>query len=130
MQYDQFVGQVQHRARLANSGEAVAAVRATLETLGEHLFGGEADNLAAQLPQEIAHYLLEAVPSEGFTLDEFFRRVSLSEGVDLPVAVYHARVVVEVLEEAVSPGLMDKVRDQFPPEYNQLFRAGSKGKMS
>ncbi len=129
MQYDQFVGQVQHRARLANSGEAVAAIRATLETLGEHLFGGEADNVAAQLPHEIGIYMLQAVPTEGFTLDEFFRRVSSREGVDLPVAIYHARVVIEVLEEAVSPGLMDKVKDQFPPEYNQLFRSGSKGKM-
>jgi hypothetical protein len=37
MQYDQFVGQVQDRARLADSGAATAAIRATLETLGERI---------------------------------------------------------------------------------------------
>ncbi len=102
MKFDQFVGQVQHRARMSSSGEGVAAIRATLETLGEHLFGGEADNLAAQLPQEIGLYLLQAVPGDGFMLDEFFQRVSQREGVDLPEAVYHARVVIEVLADEIT----------------------------
>ncbi len=44
MQYDQFVGQVQSRAPLASNGEAIAAIRATLETLGERLAGGAAAN--------------------------------------------------------------------------------------
>ncbi len=130
MQYDQFVGQVQNRARLASSGEAVGAIRATLQTLGEHLFGGEAENVAAQLPPELGIYLLEGVPADGFSLKEFFQRVSAREGVDLPIATYHTRVVMEILEEAVSPGLMGKVRDQFPAEYDQLFRSGSRGKMA
>lgn len=130
MRFEQFVGQVQHRARLGTEGEAVRAVRATLETLGERLFGGEADNLAAQLPQEVGHYLREPAASESFDLDEFFRRVSEREGEDLPEAAYHARVVIEVLREAVSPGLIDKVLDQLPEEYDKLFGAGSRGKMS
>lgn len=57
MTYDEFVGQVQHRAQLSDTGAAVAAIRATLETLGEHLFGGKAENLAAQLPREIGIHL-------------------------------------------------------------------------
>lgn len=129
MRYDEFVGQVQHRARLGTEGEAVRAIHATLETLGERLYGGEAHNLAAQLPQEIGAYLEQPTINESFDLDEFFNRVSMREGVDLPVAVYHARVVMEVLGEAVSPGILDKVRDQLPDEYDKLFQAGSKGKM-
>lgn len=129
MRYDEFVGQVQHRARLGTEGEAVRAIHATLETLGERLYGGEAHNLAAQLPQEIGAYLEQPTINESFDLDEFFNRVSMREGVDLPVAVYHARVVMEVLGEAVSPGILDKVRDQLPGEYDKLFQAGSKGKM-
>lgn len=76
MQYDKFIGQVQHRARLASTGEAVKATRATLGVLGQRLFGGEADDLAAQLPQEIQPYLEQAKADESFGLGEFYRRVS------------------------------------------------------
>jgi uncharacterized protein (DUF2267 family) len=130
MQYHEFVGQVQHRARLGTEGEAVRAIHATLETLGERLFGGETHNLAAQLPQEIGDYLERPMEGERFDLDEFFQRVSVREGADLPDAVFHARAVIEVLREAVTPALMIKVMAQLPEEYNQLFEAGSKGKMS
>jgi uncharacterized protein (DUF2267 family) len=124
MQYDQFVGQVQHRARLASSGEAVRAIRATLETLGERLFGGEAENLASQLPMEIGRFLLERRQSERFDLNEFFRRVAIREGVDYPEAVFHARAVLDVLDEAVSPGLIQKVCAQLPDDYDRLFEIG------
>jgi uncharacterized protein (DUF2267 family) len=130
MQYHEFVGQVQHRARLGTQGEAVRAIHATLETLGERLFGGEAHNLAAQLPQEIGDYLERPIESESFDLDEFYDRVAMREGVDLPDALYHARAVIEVLREATSPDLMNKVMAQFPEEYTVLFDAGSRRKMS
>ncbi len=124
MDYHQLLGQVQHRARLGSLEEATRAVRATLQTLGERLFGGEAGNLAAQLPQEIGLYLKEAGPSERFDLDEFYQRVSVREGVDLPAAIFHARVVMGVLAEAVSPGMLANVRAQLPPEFQGLFKAG------
>ncbi|MHB0871006.1 MAG: DUF2267 domain-containing protein [Chloroflexota bacterium] len=130
MQYDRFVGLVQSRARLASEGEAVRAIHATLETLGERLFGGEADNLASQLPVEIGHYLKEPAVSESFDLDEFYRRVSMREGIDLPLAIYHAKSVIEVLKEAVSPGVLDKLLDQLPEEYDkQLFGVTTKGRI-
>ncbi len=125
MQYDQFVGQVQHRAQLAKSDQAVAAIRATLNTLGDRLYGGEAHNLASQLPFEIGRYLEEGILSEDFGMDEFFERASLREGVELPDAIHHARVVMDVLREAVSPELLSKVRDQLPREYDQLFTPAS-----
>ena len=130
MQYHEFVGQVQHRARLGTEGEAVRAVHATLETLGERLFGGEAHNLAAQLPQEIGDYLERPMDSESFDLDTFYDRVAMREGIDLPDAIYHSRIVIEVMREAVTPAIIDKVMDQLPEEYNQLFQASSKGRMS
>src|SRR4051812_26298599 len=57
MQYDRFVGHVQHRAQLASNGEAVHAIRATLPTLAERLTPEEAKDLASQLPQEIGVFL-------------------------------------------------------------------------
>ena len=131
MKHDGFIGQVQHRARLSSRGAAERATRATLETLAERLAGGEAKDLAAQLPPEIGEHLKGqwSALGERFSLDEFFRRVSLREGVDLSDAVFHARAVIEVLSEAVSQGEMDDVRAQLPTEFDRLFESGSTGHM-
>lgn len=130
MQYDEFLGAVQHRAEFGTRSEAVRATRATLEVLGQRLFGGEADHLAAQLPSELGYYLTQAEPSQAFDLDEFFERVSEREGVDLPDAVYHSRVVLSVLREAVTAGELEDVLAQLPEEYTRLFEAGSEGAMT
>lgn len=126
MNYDEFVGQVQNRARLATGGEAVRAIHATFTTLGTRLYGQEAQNLAAQLPPELGEYLTTG-DNESFSLDEFFERVAEEEGSDLPDAVHHARVVVSVLQDAVSIGEIADVRAQLPADYNPLFEAGAEG---
>ncbi len=130
MQFDEFVGQVHNRAELASTGEAMRAIRATLQTLSERVYFDEAADLAAQLPQEIGEYLTMVDEVESFSIDEFFDRVAEREAVDLPDATYHARVVIEVLDEAVTPGEMDDVRAQLPDEYKLLFEAGSTGSMT
>lgn len=81
--------------------------------------------LGVQLPHEIAEFLKgpTAGGGERFDSDEFFHRVCDKEGVDLPDAVYHARVVLEVLQEAVSPGEIDDVRAQLPPDYRGCLRS-------
>ncbi len=66
---------------------------------------------------------------ERYTLDEFYRRVSDREGVDLPKAIFHARAVIEVLQEAISPGEIKDIRVQLPAEYDSLFEAGSQGEV-
>jgi uncharacterized protein (DUF2267 family) len=131
MKHDEFIGQVQHRARLSSRGDAERATRATLETLAERLAGGETNDLASQLPREIGEHLRREWSGIGerFSLDEFFRRVRIKEGVDLPDAIFHARVVMEVVSEAVSKGEMDDVRAQLPAEYDRLFESGSIGHM-
>jgi uncharacterized protein (DUF2267 family) len=131
MKHDAFIGQVQHRAHLSSRGAAERATRVVLETLAERLAGGEAGNLAAQLPPEIGEHLrnYRLLSGERFSLDEFYQRVSQGESVDLPEAVFHARVVIEVLGEAVSPGEMTDVRAQLPAEFDRLFEAGSSGHM-
>ncbi len=121
MNYDHFVQQVQHHARLSSNGEAVSAIRATLETLGERLAGGEPKDLAAQLPREIDNYLPQEGSGERFSVDEFFQRVSQKEGADLPDAVHHARAVMAVMSEAVTGGQVQDIRAQLPDEYGRLF---------
>lgn len=121
MTFDEFLGQVQHRARLASTGEAHKATRAALTVLGQRLYGGESFDLAAQLPSEIKLFLVQSGPSEAFGLDEFCARVADIEGLDLPKAIFHARAVMSVLQEAVSPGEIRDMFDQLPSEYAPLF---------
>lgn len=131
MQFDDFLGQVQHRAHLPDTEAALRASRATLTTLSERLAGGEPADLAAQLPREFLDYVVAGGSGLGerFDSNEFFRRVSEREGTDLPVAVHHARVVLEVLGQAVSPGEIRKVRGQLPQDYQRLFESGSEGSL-
>ena len=131
MQHDEFIGYVQNRAHLSSRGDAELATRATLETLGERLAGGEPANAAAQLPKGIAEYLQheDAGAGERFSLDEFFQRVSQREKVNVPDALHHARVVIEVMREAISEGEMDDICSQLPPEFQPLFESGSQGQM-
>jgi uncharacterized protein (DUF2267 family) len=133
--HDEFIGQVQSRARLASRGDAERATRATLETLGERLSGGAAQNLAAQLPTEIGEHLRRVSTSEeatgdSFSLDEFFDRVAERENAEVPEAAFHARTVIEVAAEATTGGVVTKVREQLPDDFNRLFEAGSTGRMN
>ena len=133
VKYDEFIKEVQTRGHMKSRDEAEKATKATLETLAERLAGGEPHDLASQLPPELAGYLRYEgeETSDPFSLDEFFERVTQrDEGVDQPRAVYHARVVMEVLGDAVTQGEMDHVRSQLPEEYEPLFEAGSQGEMS
>ncbi len=126
MKHDEFIKQVQHRAHLSSREDAEVATRATLETLAERLVGGEAGDLASQLPGGLARYLRTGLAGAGvhYSVDEFFQRVGAREGVDLPTAIYHAQAVIAVLTEAVSPGEMTDVRAQLPAEFSRLFEPG------
>lgn len=131
MDHDSFIGQVQNRAELASRGAALSTSRATLQTLGERIQEGEATNLAAQLPDELGRFLEEhADATESFDFQEFISRVAerdenLGDGGidddDLSAAALHARAVVDVLDEAVTEGQIEDIRDQLPDDYDDLF---------
>ncbi|QBD78921.1 DUF2267 domain-containing protein [Ktedonosporobacter rubrisoli] len=129
MDHDAFIGQVQHRAHLSSRGDAERATRATLQTLGERLAGGEAKDLASQLPPQLAQYTLSGLPGLGerFPLDEFYLRVSDREGANLQDATHHAQAVIGVLQTAVSKGEIDDILAQLPAEYNRLFITAAPG---
>jgi len=130
MTHDEFVGQVQVCARLGSRGDAEHIIRATLETLGERLEAGFADNIAAQLPQEIGRYLRTDSSFERLSLDGLFHRVLMHEGggSELPDAVFHARCVMEVLQAAISQGLVEKLHQALPAQFEPLLE-GSRGRM-
>lgn len=133
MDYNQFVGQVQYHAHLSSGKDAETAIQATLETLGDGLSDGEADNLAAQLPPEIGEYLRrkgldEHHKGESIDLNQFYQRVAERERIPFLDAAFHARAVMDVLHQAVSPGDMDTVKARLPKGYAPLFQSWSSSK--
>jgi len=131
VKYDEFIAQVQRRADLKTKNEAVQAIRAVLETLGERLAGGEPKDLAAQLPTEFASYLQQPLAGAGvpFTLDDFFMRVAEREGSELAEATFHARVVLGLVAEVVTMGEIENIRAQLPAEFRQLFEVENEGEL-
>jgi len=131
MVYEEFVRRVQSRARLGSRGSALEAIRASLETLSLRLGHENSQGIARQLPREIAAYLLVVADDDRhvqqFPLDEFLQRICAKEDVQYSDAIVHARVVLEVLTEAVSPRVMDEVRNQLPEEFQPLFEAVNTG---
>ncbi len=122
MQYQEFVERVESRIQPDNTGTTAAAIAATLETLSERVSGGEASDLAAQLPTELKGQLTAgSEDAEEFPLEEFYRRVAEREDVSVPDATLHAQAVVRTLREATSGGEMDDIRSQLPGEYTSLF---------
>jgi uncharacterized protein (DUF2267 family) len=121
MNHDEFLARVRDLGELGTNEEAERAIRATFETLKERIAGDEPNNLADQLPPEIVAPLRGEGGQDNFSLAEFYRRVSEKEGVEETEAIRHARAVATVLEEAVSTGEMEHIRDQLKPEYTELF---------
>ncbi|SDK71396.1 DUF2267 domain-containing protein [Natronorubrum texcoconense] len=126
MQYDAFIGEVQHRAQLDSREAALSISRATLTTLSERIQPGEAENLGAQLPEELGRFLEDVDDVERFAFDDFVDRVAEREeiGDDDPAdAAFHAQVVVDVVAEGVTEGALDDIRAQLPDDdgYNELF---------
>ncbi|TDD87707.1 DUF2267 domain-containing protein [Actinomadura rubrisoli] len=133
MRHEEFIGQVQNRARLPGWGDAERASRATLETLGERIPEGLADNLAAQLPHEIGEHLRRtevyggAGSGERFDRHGFVERVAIRSGTDEPRAAFLARVVLEVVDDATRGSVTRKVGDSLPADIRALLPVGHTG---
>jgi uncharacterized protein (DUF2267 family) len=122
MEYAEFIHSVQERAGMTFPEEAASAVEAVLETLGERLERTERDNLATQLPKELARLLEKRGETQRYDLEEFYNRVGARAEVRHRRAVELAHCVASVLKEAVSPGELRDVLEQLPYEYGQVFR--------
>lgn len=116
MDFDEFTGTVTHRLGLPGTGEAVRSTRATLQTLGQRIPEGNAEDLAASLPMEIKWYLTGAVHEHGerFDWQEFVSRVSEIEGSDQADAAYHAQVIIDLVSTLVPASDFRQLRDQLP----------------
>ena len=121
MQTHEFVSAVQRSARIDTHEHAERAVKATLDVLGRRL-STEAEDLAAQLPADLAQWLRGDPAVERFDLEEFYRRVVDQEGRDCTPqqARQHARAVTAALREAIGAEYRHLL-DQLPGDYADLM---------
>ena len=120
MDYQTFTTTAAHRAGMPED-KAEQVERASLRVLGERISGGEARDLAAQLPGPLKDPL-EQVPEEAepFDVDEFVRRVAQRGHVGPDEARVGAAATLVTVREAVSPGEFDDILSQLPQEYREL----------
>lgn len=121
MNYPSFIDAMAQRAGVSPE-QAEILTRATLETLSERLSGGEALDLAAQLPKALHAPLRPRFEAaESFGVDEFVRRVSARAGVDEGQARNGTRTVLATLRQATTAGEFQDVMSQLPKEYHETL---------
>jgi len=119
MEHDEFIGRVQQQGNLSSMDDAEWACRATLEALGEQVSEGLLDNIAVQLPPEIADYLRRTEDRERTGREDFISRVAGRAGISDDQAAYVARAVLDALYAATEGGLMAKVTESLPAELRE-----------
>lgn len=119
--YDQYIRTVRSRAWFASDVDAVAAIRAVLEVMGQRITIGQADDLATALPLDFRPSLRQSPDAQSFGLDEFLSRVAEREGVDMRAAAEHARAVLSALADAVPKNELLDTLEQLPKEMRDLF---------
>jgi uncharacterized protein (DUF2267 family) len=119
-QYHDFIAIVEREVGTGRD-EAERAVRATLTTLAERISGGEAEDVARQLPPELRPLLHDGAAAEGFHLHEFLRRVAQREGVSLERAEEDARAVFAALGGALSAKEIADMAAELPKDFEPLL---------
>jgi uncharacterized protein (DUF2267 family) len=121
--YQTFIEKEAQKAGLPED-KAEELARATLQTLADRISGGEAEDLAAQLPEPLKPPLLkQREEAERFGVEEFLRRVSERAHVDPETARIGATAVLSTVREAVTPGEFEDVTSQLPTEFRELVGA-------
>jgi uncharacterized protein (DUF2267 family) len=121
MQYEQFIASASARTGRPQE-EAESLTHATLRVLAERLTGGEARDLASQLPKELQPDLIpptqEAQPLRS---EEFVHRVAEQAHVDEGEARRAVAAVLTTTREAVTPGEWEDVASQMGRELEVLM---------
>ncbi|MEJ2886635.1 DUF2267 domain-containing protein [Actinomycetospora aeridis] len=123
MQQQEFVSAVKESLDLPDNRSAERAVRATLTVLGQRLEGGEAKDLASQLPGGLAEALPDQGAGERFDVDTFYQRIAEQEGEGVTVAQarQHARAIAKGLETALTDGEWRNFTSQLPKDFQDFL---------
>jgi uncharacterized protein (DUF2267 family) len=125
MEYNAFLERVQQQGDFSSS-EAESAVRTIFTTFAQQLPPPTTDQLQADLPPELARYFAEnhGSPTEAFSLDTFFGRLSDESGLDMSTSSQYARAVMSALREELAPDQFQTLRSALPPEFISMFDTG------
>jgi uncharacterized protein (DUF2267 family) len=120
MDYETFTKNAAQRAGMPED-MAERVERATLRTLADRISGGEAQDLASQLPRDLQDALQPMrEEAEAFDVDEFVRRVAERAQVDEEEARTGAAAVLTTVREAVTRGEFEDIVSQLPQDYREL----------
>ena len=125
MRTDEFVKNVTQLGGPSDADRATEVTRTILENLGKRLKGGEAQNLADQLPQELAEPLTRHGTHEPLRApwDDEPRRGAGPHGAGTGTdeASAYVRAVFATLAQSVSEGEIADVRAQLSTGFAPLF---------
>lgn len=118
-----FVEFVTDRTGFDPAVDAEAMVRAVLETLGERLTRGEAEDLSHYLEGEAAEWLAdEASPDAAeFSAEEFVDRIANRTDVSEATARASIQVVGDALAAVVPPEEIERALEQLPAGFGSLL---------
>jgi uncharacterized protein (DUF2267 family) len=124
---DAFIEAVARQAEVPYD-QAEVLTHATLETLAERVTGGEARDLASELPKALRQDLRKARDTaESFDRGEFVRRVGVRAGTDAATAGSGASAVLTTLREGVSTGEFKDLVSQLPKDVRELIAPSAAG---
>lgn len=104
---------------------AQALTEATLRTLSQRISGGEAEDLAERMPDQLRGYLLKAEEyAEAFPYEEFIRRVATAAGVDLAAARAGVAAVLHAMRDVVGYREFMDTLAQLPKDLANLATSG------
>jgi uncharacterized protein (DUF2267 family) len=130
MQYEQLITQIQNETGLTTRDDADEALRATLEAIGAGIPEDLADELAAQLPDEIARALqppamVAAGATHTINKREFVHRVAEACHLDDDQAAKIIPAVFAAIDRASGGMITTEVRDMLPAELRSLTGTGN-----
>ena len=121
----EFFHSVAERSVLSRE-EAADLSRATLQTLADRLSGGEARDLAAELPEPLAQSLRSGdEAAKSFGLEEFVRRVSEHTGLTAPEASRGIRAVLMTVRDVADDEEYTEMMSQLPQEFRTLVASAT-----
>ncbi len=125
MQDNEFYQLVQEASHVETIDRAEVATDAVLETLGESLTAGEAEDVAVQLPDELAGTIEDADhDGAGYDRDAFVDRVANRlQNTDLEPddAERYADGVTDALTATLTEGELENLKAQLDSELDPLF---------
>ncbi|TDC93417.1 DUF2267 domain-containing protein [Saccharopolyspora aridisoli] len=123
MKYDEFIATVRRLGEYESNERAEHVTRCVLGVLGARITAQEAEDLAAQLPGDLAEALRsEEQPMPDLSPDGFAEAVAARlEGASAETARWDVSAVLTTVTESIDGGELNHVLSQLPSGYATFF---------